>query len=290
MSGGRPAGLGDQLLLPDRGPRLAPWLIGVLMFVTVLVGAAGLALANSARLVAAGAEQRWSVQLAGGARTADPLAATVRKVPGVVEATPVPEAEIRSLLAQWLGPDLARSSALPLPALVDVTLAPGVSPAPLRQTLARQAPNARLLSYPEQLGPLLDNLRLLQGIAFALVLLMAGASAAAVMLATRSAYDAHRGTIEVLHGIGATDRQLGALFQRRMTREALIGGTIGAILGLSLILLTLLVTGAFFSIAANGPALRPLDIVVLGLLPIAGAILARLVARGTIKRALRATL
>jgi len=282
--------LGDQLLLPDRGPRLAPWLIGVLMFVTVLVGAAGLALANAARLVAAGAEQHWSVQLAGGARTAQPLAAAVRRVPGVASADAVSETEIRSLLSQWLGPDLAQSNDLPLPALVDVTLAPGASPGPLRQMLARQAPNARLLSYPEQLGPLLDNLRLLQAIALALVLLMAGASAAAVMLATRSAYDAHRGTIEVLHGIGATDRQLAALFQRRMTREALIGGTIGAILGLSLILLTLLTAGAFFSLAANGPALRPLDIVLLGLAPIAGAILARLVARGTIKRALRATL
>ncbi|WP_114227481.1 MULTISPECIES: FtsX-like permease family protein [Sphingomonas] len=281
---------GDQQLLPDRGPRLAPWLIGVLMFVTVLVGAAGLALANAARLVASGAEQRWSIQLPGGARTAEPLAAKLRTAKGVEAATALPEAEVRSLVGQWLGPDLAASADLPLPGLIDLTLAPGASPAPLRQALAQTAPSARLTSYPEQLGPLLSSLRFLGGIALALVLLMAAASAAAVMLATRSAYDAHRGTIEVLHGIGATDRQLAALFQRRMTREALIGGISGTILGLTLIFLTLVTSGAFFTLAANGPALRPLDIVVLGLLPLAGALLARLVARATIHRALRATL
>lgn len=282
--------LGDQLLLPDRGPRLAPWLIGVLMFVTVLVGAAGLTLANAARLVAAGAEQRWSVQLPGGARTAAPLAKRLGQAPGVAAVSALPEARVRDLVGQWLGPELAQSPDLPLPGLIDVTLAPGASPAPLRHALAQAAPTARLQSFSDQLGPLLANLRLLQAIALALVLMMAAASAAAVMLATRSAYEAHRGTIEVLHGIGATDRQLAALFQRRMTREALIGGLIGTIAGLLLIFLTLTTSGAFLAIAADGPALRPIDLVVLAILPFAGALLARLVARATINRALRATL
>lgn len=282
--------LADRLLLPDRGPRIAPWLIGVLMFVTVLVGAAGLALANAARLVAAGAEQRWSVQFPGGARTAAPLAATLRRAPGVSEVSAMSEGQIRALLSQWLGPDLAASADLPLPALLDVTLAPGASPEPLRRALAAAAPAARLQSFPEQLGPLLSSLRLLQAIALGLVLLMAGASAAAVMLATRSTYEAHRGTIEVLHGIGATDRQLATLFQRRMTREALIGGVLGAIGGLTLVLATLATSGAFFTIAADRPALRPIDVVLLGALPLAGAVLALLVARATIHKALRATL
>jgi cell division transport system permease protein len=258
--------------------------------VAVLVGAAGLAIANAARLVAAGAEQRWSIQLPGGARAAGPVVEALGRAPGVAAVSAMPEAEVRGLLAQWLGPELAQSADLPLPALIDVTLAPGASPEPLRRALAIAAPGARLQSYPEQLGPLLDSLRLLQAIALGLVLLMAGASAAAVMLATRSTYDAHRGTIGVLHGIGATDRQLAILFQRRMTREALIGGTVGAIAGLSLVLLTLATSGAFFALAANGPALRPLDVIILGALPLAGALLARLVARAAVNRALRATL
>lgn len=279
--------LGDRRLLPERGARLAPWLIGVLMFVTVLVSAAGLAMANAARLVAAGAEQRWSVQLVGGARAATTVVPALRSAPGVTSVAAVPEAQVRGLLAQWLGADLAASPDLPLPALIDVSLAPNASPEPLRKALAKAAPGARLQSFPEQLGPLLASLRLLQALALALVLLMAGASAAAVMLATRGAYNTHRATIDILHGIGATDRQLATLFQRRMTREALIGGIIGAILGLGLVLLVLVASGPFFAVAAGTPALRPIDIVLLGLLPLGGALLAMGVARATVLGALR---
>ena len=56
------------------------------------------------------------------------------------------------------------------------------------------------------------------------------ATAAAVVLATRSALAAQRSTIEVMHGIGATDQQVTRLFQRRIAIDALIGGVAGATL------------------------------------------------------------
>ena len=56
------------------------------------------------------------------------------------------------------------------------------------------------------------------------------ATAAAVVLATRGALDTHRFTIEVMHGIGATDRQIAALFQRRIAIDSLTGSLVGAAL------------------------------------------------------------
>ena len=60
------------------------------------------------------------------------------------------------------------------------------------------------------------------------MLLIAVASAAAIILAARGALDNHRATIEVMHGIGATDRQVARLFVRQIAIDALLGGVAGA--------------------------------------------------------------
>ena len=59
---------------------------------------------------------------------------------------------------------------------------------------------------------------------------MVGATAATVALAARAALDTHRGTIEILHLMGATDFQVARLFQRRIALDALFGGLVGFIL------------------------------------------------------------
>ena len=59
---------------------------------------------------------------------------------------------------------------------------------------------------------------------------MVGATAATVVLAARAALDTHRGTIEILHLMGATDVQVARLFQRRIALDALFGGLVGFIL------------------------------------------------------------
>ena len=66
-------------------------------------------------------------------------------------------------------------------------------------------------------------MRALQWLTFGLVLLLGGAAAAAVVLAARGALDTHRSTIEVMHGVGATDLQVTHLFQRKIAIDALVG-------------------------------------------------------------------
>jgi len=259
----------------------------VLLLGGVLVGAAGLAIANAASTVAEGAEQRWSVQLPGGARELPAIIAALRAEPSVASVHPVPAEEVRGLLQQWLCPEAA-SADLPIPALIDVELRSGTEGRALARRVSAVAPAAQVKSFSDQLGPLLGGLRTLGGLAFGLLVLIAAAIAAAVMLATRGAFDTHRSTVAVLHGIGATDAQLADLFQRRMAREALVGGSAGAILALLLVLLLLAGLDHGAILAAGGPPLHPLDIILLGSLPFATALLALLVARATVLSALRA--
>ncbi|MDQ3140422.1 MAG: hypothetical protein M3Q15_06825 [Pseudomonadota bacterium] len=282
----------DRRLLPSgRFAGATPWLIGIMMFVMMVVAATGLALAGGARLVREGVEHRYSIQIADGRSREARAVTAARTAPGVVRAEPVPEAELRSTLEQWLGPVAAGEGAdLPLPALIDVELAPGVDPAAVAAAVRRAVPSAQFIADRSRLSPMLGTLTALTLIAALLVALIAFATAAAVVLATRGALDTHRGTIEVMHGIGATDLQVTRLFQRKIALDALLGGVAGAVVAA---LVLLLVAGGGSSMLGDwttGSLLRVIDLVMLAALPLLAAILATLVARATVLAALRAQL
>ena len=282
----------DRRLLPSgRFAGATPWLIGIMMFVMMIVAATGLALAGGARLVREGIAHRYSIQIADGRSSEARAGAAARAAPGVIRAVPVPEAELRETLEQWLGPVAAGEGAdLPLPALIDVELAPGADPAAVAAAVKRAVPSAQFIADQSRLAPMLTTLTALTLIAGLLVALIALATAAAVVLATRGALDTHRSTIEVMHGIGATDLQVTRLFQRKIAIDALVGGTAGAVVAA---LVLLLVAGGEFDALGdwtNGSLLRGIDLLVLASLPLLAAILATLVARTTVLAALRAQL
>ena len=282
----------DRRLLPSgRFAGATPWLIGIMMFVMMVVAATGLALAGGARLVREGVEHRYSIQIADGRASEARAVAAARAVPGVTRVAPVPEAELRATLEQWLGPVAAGEGAnLPLPALVDVELAPGADPAAVAAAVRRAVPSAQFIADQSRLAPMLGTLTALTFIAALIVLLIALATAAAVVLATRGALDTHRGTIDVLHGIGATDLQVTRVFQRKIALDALIGGTAGAIV--AVIVLLLVAGGGLGALGdwTEGSLLRWSDLVLLATLPLLAAILATVVARTTVLAALRAQL
>ena len=126
----------------------------------------------------------------------------------------------------------------------------------------------------------------MEWLAGGLVLLMVGATAATVVLAARAALDTHRGTIEVLHLMGATDVQVARLFQRRIALDALFGGAVG--LGAAALVLLVIGdrVGALGSELLGSAGLPLLSWLILVALPVGGVLLATLVARMTILRAL----
>jgi cell division transport system permease protein len=280
----------ERRLLPGgrlQGP--TPYVIAIMMFVMVVIAAAGLSLANAAAMVAKGVENRYSVQIANGAALAPRAEAALKDAPGVAAVRPVPEAEMRDTLERWLGPAGAQAD-LPLPALIDVDLKPGASPKAIAARVEQAVPGARFVAHSAMLGPMLRALRSLTWLAFALVVLIAIATAAAVVLAARGALDTNRATIEVMHGVGATDDQIARLFQRKIALESLTGGLAGA--GAAGIILLLIAGGraVWFDDLAGGPLLDAGDLLFLAALPLIGAAVATVVARLAVLRALRESL
>jgi cell division transport system permease protein len=196
---------------------------------------------------------------------------------------------MRETLERWLGPAGAEAD-LPLPALIDVDLEPGASPAAIATRVEQAVPGARFVAHEAMLAPMLRAIRSLTWLAFALVLLIAMATAAAVVLAARGALDTNRPTIEVMHGIGATDAQVARLFQRRIAMDSLAGGIAGAAAAGLVLLLIAGGRAVWMEDFAGGPLLTIGDLALLAALPLAGTLVATLVARQAVLRALRAAL
>ena len=280
----------ERRLIPGgrlQGP--TPYVIAIMMFVMVVIGAAGLALANSARLVASGVDNRYSVEIVDGEAKAARAQALLAASPGVTAVRPVSDGEMRKILSRWLGPGGAASD-LPVPAIIDVDLAPDAPVGRIAASIERQVPGARFVAHKDSLGPVLGAVRALGWLALTLVVLIALATAAAVVLAARGTLDTHRGTIDVMHGIGATDDQVARLFQRKIALDALSGGTAGAVAAGIVLLLIAGGGSTWLADLTGGPLLGPRDVLLLALLPLIGTILATVVARLAVLKALRASL
>ncbi len=278
----------ERRLLPRgtlRGP--TPYVIAIMTFAMMIVAAAGLALASAAGLVAGAVEHRYVLQLPDGGEGR--LAAAVRAargVDGVTGVRPVPEQEMRRTLERWLGPG-GLGEELPVPALVHLDLAPGGDSGRIGAALGRAVPQARFIAEQATVEPLLRSLNALQWLSLALVLLMGAATSAAVVLAARGALDTHRSTIEIMHGIGATDEQIARLFQRKIALDAAVGALAG---GMAAALALLVIGGGGAALAgelAGGPPLRALDLILLAVMPVAAVVLATIVARSAVLGALR---
>lgn len=265
-----------------------PWVIAVMSFSIMLIAATGLALANTAGVLSRAIEARYSLEVPGGVAKLDALLATVRSTPGVASAEVVSEAEMRKTLQKWLGPE-AQSSDLPVPALINFEARTGANLVALQERARAIAPAARIVAHRDSVAPLVRSLLVLQVVALGLVLLLSAAAAAAVVLAARGALDTHRFTIEVMHGIGATDLQVTHLFQRKILIDAIVGSVTGGIAAGGVLLL--LAGGAAFAGELTGGATLGIwDMIVLSLLPVGLTVLATWVARTAVLRTLREAL
>jgi len=291
MKLGHNLSVADRNLLPEgrlAGPM--PWMIGIMIFLTVLAAAAGLGLTDAARTLNANLEGRATIQIV----QADPIKremetlATVRALegaPGVTSIRRVSDAEIAKLLEPWLGAQ-GLGPDLPIPTLIDVEMSGGDA-AQLTTRIRPVAPSARIDRHSRWLTPLAGLVQSLTWLAAGLVLLMAVATTAAVVLASRGALNTHQATIEVLHLLGATDIQIARLFQRRIALDALFGGGIGLAAGIIVILFVGMRVNAVGSDLLGSAQLDFAGWAMIVAIPIAGALLATVTARLTVTKALR---
>ncbi|MGI9377619.1 MAG: cell division protein FtsX [Tsuneonella suprasediminis] len=291
FGGNRAAALVPQARLA--GPM--PWVMAIMIALTVIAAAGGMALTNLTRgaqgeLSGAVTVQILAAQPQEKARQADMAEKALAELPQVTGLRIVPQSELDELLEPWLGKSSTGDLAVPIPALIDVQLRGSASEgqlAELRAALTSVAPDARVDAQSGWLQPVFGAIEALQWLALALVAMLATISAAAVWLAARSALGSNRDTIEIVHLLGGTDAQIARIFQRSIGFDAAAGGAVGLAIGM----VALSVLGSRFAalgsgLMANG-GLRPLDWLVIAAIPFVGVAIAMLTARLTALAALR---
>ncbi len=276
------------------------------LIVAVMVYLATLALAGS--MSVGGTVDQWrdavvgsmTVQLPGrpGGQTSPEAVANIEAVtavllatPGVVSAAALPVSEIHALLEPWLG-DADLPADLPVPVLIDVTLADGVSldPDGLAQRLAGIVSDVQVSDSGASIERLVRLARSVQWVAGIIVALVGSAATAIIVFATRAGMSAHDKTIELLHLIGAHDSYIARQFQFRLLFLSLIGGVLGLVFGaVTLTVLTLLASQVQTTLVPR-LSLTASHWAILGMLPILGTAIATVTARMTVSRALRQTL
>ncbi|HEY5720724.1 MAG TPA: FtsX-like permease family protein [Allosphingosinicella sp.] len=291
--GARKMGAADRRLLPEgrlAGPM--PWVIAIMMLLTVLAAAAGLRLASAAGGLDAGIGNRMTIQIVQPnpdlrEREVQAALGALRRVPGVIDIRRIPPDELEKMLEPWLGAGGLEAD-LPVPAMIDVEMTPEAfaQRGRLEAELGRASPSARIDSNAQWLAPLAKLISALKWLAAGLVLLMIVASGATVVLAARASLDMHRSTIEVLHLMGATDLQVARLFQRRIALDALFGGIVGLVGAGAILAVIGDRVGALGSDLLGSEGLGLGSWLLLVALPVGGVVLAMLVARSTILRAL----
>lgn len=281
-----------RLLDESRKTRVMRWVMGVMIYLTILAGALGLGTAGAASRLDRDLAGRLTVQMLGADdASVNALASAVGTLPEVRAARIVPRAELAELLAPWLG-DAGLDADLPMPAMVDIDLADPSAGAiqRVRERVRAVSPGASVDSHAQWLAPVRRFIVSLSWLAGALIVLMATATGGIVVLSARSGLDTHRDTIDVLHMLGSTDTQVARLFQRRIALDTLVGGGIGTAFGLGTVAIIANAVAALGSELIGGSGLTLTDWLMLAALPFVFALIATLAARIAIITTLRRVL
>jgi cell division transport system permease protein len=314
----RPSRFDDLGLRRVLGDRMLPLLVAAMTFLAALALAGSVGAALLAQHWQEGAASALTVQVpqphapaadAKGDRI-DGVVALLRGTPGIASAQALTDAQLADLLRPWLGSG-AQPAALPLPGVIGVHLssgdeagagAAGGGPdlAGLGARLQALAPGTLLESHGIWVGRLTALARSLQACSWAALAVVAAVAAAVITVATRAGLAARRESIEIVHGLGATDGYIAARFAARASRLAAIGGIAGALAALPMLLLLADLAAPFGSAVPMPPAadwrreilgwvtaLPPALWLALPCLPIAACLIGFATAQATVRRWLR---
>lgn len=299
----RPASADDLGMRRALSGWLLPALSAAMVFLAALAMAGAMAAAGLAAHWAAGAASTITVTVPdmAGRDAADAAGRALASAPSVASARRLPPREVALLIKPWLGMDPSALS-LRLPSVFEVRTKPGVTDAGLEARLIQAAPGTLVEHNGEWLTRLADLVRSLQACATLALLIVAFTAAAVVGVASRAGIAARRDAIEIVHGLGATDRLIAGQFARRISVLVLTGAVAGAILAVP-VLLELSTLAAPFGTSGHGigaglpevlrrpaallTALPPLLWIGLAGVPVAAGLIGWLTAQTTVRVWLR---
>jgi cell division transport system permease protein len=200
------------------------------------------------------------------------------------------EADEAKLIQPWIGAN-ALVKDLPLPQLIDATIVPGqrVDLASLSARIKTVAPDANVDDHSRWISRLQSLADTIIWSAYAILLLIAVGTAAAVSFATRAGLEAHHDIVALLHGMGAQSGFIARAFEWHYFLSTLGAAAVGAVLAA---LIFLGMGGLEFAGVEAVPFLPPLslkpdELAWLAAVPLVSGLIALATARLSVLAALR---
>ncbi|HJW42199.1 MAG TPA: hypothetical protein VJ476_13370 [Rhizomicrobium sp.] len=227
-----------RLLPREKGAAPLDIVIGVMAFLAALALGASLVAERASAGWRAGLSDRLTVQIlvpsqgdvtASLARETDTALAVLRATQGIAHAAPLSEQEMQNLVEPWLGRG-ALVAELPLPKLVDATIAPGarIDLVGLAARLKAAAPDAQLDDHGHWIARLKGLADTIVWSAYGILMLIAVATASIVAFATRAGLEAQHEMVQLLHQMGAHAGFIARAFERHYALAALGASAAGA--------------------------------------------------------------
>ena len=283
----------DLPLDRDSAGLFLPAIIGFMVFLAALALSGSMAVDNLLAHWRGSIEAAFTVQLppiegesvaAADERRSHALA-TLAATAGVKSAILLSDADKARLLEPWLGAE-ATGLNLPLPDLIAVTTDAdsAVDVAALAGRLQAASPGASIDDHGRWRDAMARAAQAANLVLLGLLLLIGLAASLTVVFVARAGLAAHRRVIEILHLVGAHDGYIARQFERHAFSRGLIGGVLGTAIAAAIFLAA---ERWLPGLESRTLALRPLQWLMVALLPLAGALLAMATARYTVLRSLR---
>src|SRR5471032_2919156 len=228
-------------ILPrDKGAAPLDFVIAVMAFLAALALGASLVATRAAHGWQSGLSDRITVQVMppeqGDVRSeldteTKATLSVLNTTPGIAHASLLSDAEINALVEPWIGKNGAVSG-IPLPRLIDATITPGeeLDVNTLAAKLKQAAPHASVDDHRRWISRLRGLADAVRFSAYGILLLIAGATAAAVSFATRAGLDAHYEMVALLHQMGALPTFIARAVEWHYFISTLFAAALGTVL------------------------------------------------------------
>jgi cell division transport system permease protein len=222
----------DVPLSRDEASRFLPWIIALMVYLTALTLAGSFSLRRTVMAGHNAQMQSFSIHLPHMAENSDETAKKVLNIvestPGIAEANIVSTSHIKEMVEPWFGKSTAINN-LPLPVIIEAKLLNGadVDYAALKAKIIPVAPDADIDDHKQWIAQFSGFVHMVQWVLFGIAFFIISATAAVVVFACKTSLKIHRGTVALLHRLGAMDSYIASQFQQHAALLALKGAFVG---------------------------------------------------------------
>lgn len=222
----------DIALSRDEASRYLPWIIALMVYLAALILAGSFTLDSTIKATHRAQAESFSVHLpfmAGDQEAAEKVLDVVKNTPGVVDAEVVNPGRIEAMVEPWFGKSASLAN-LPLPTIIDAKTAKdaAINYDDLSGRIRLLVPAASIDDHKQWMSQFSAFISIVRTTLLLIAMLIILATACAVIFACKTSLKIHRGTVTLLHRLGAMDGYIATQFQNHAAYITLKGAFIGS--------------------------------------------------------------